>query len=134
MNFIIDANIIFSAIIKEGTNAKLLFEKNIQLYSPDFFSEEYLKYINYLQEKTKRTREELIQILHILQDIIVIIPEEEYEDYIEKAKTISPDNGDSIYFALAMKLKCPIWSNDKKLKEQDEVSIISTTELMQLLR
>jgi len=34
-----------------------------------------------------------------------------------------------MYFALALKMKCPIWSNDKRLKEQKTIKIISTDEL-----
>lgn len=36
------------------------------------------------------------------------------------------------YFALALKLKCPIWSNDKKLKEQNIITIYHTHELSKL--
>ena len=46
---------------------------------------------------------------------------------------ISPDEKDTAYFALALKLKCAIWSNDKKLKEQDKVTVYNTGELMKLI-
>jgi len=45
------------------------------------------------------------------------------------AEKISPDPNDLMYFALALKLKCPIWSNDKELKKQNEVIIYSTEDL-----
>ncbi|MEK6928390.1 MAG: hypothetical protein AABW65_00335 [Nanoarchaeota archaeon] len=37
-------------------------------------------------------------------------------------------------FALALKLDCAIWSNDKKLNEQDKVKIYSTEDLIELLK
>ena len=37
---------------------------------------------------------------------------------------------DVLYFALALKLKCGIWSNDKKLKEQNKVKVYCTGELL----
>ncbi|PIN85274.1 MAG: hypothetical protein COV47_03030 [Candidatus Diapherotrites archaeon CG11_big_fil_rev_8_21_14_0_20_37_9] len=43
-------------------------------------------------------------------------------------KKISPDPKDVPYFALALKLRCPIWTNDKLLKKQKKVKIISTSE------
>lgn len=45
-------------------------------------------------------------------------------------KKISPDPNDADYFALALMLKCPIWSNDKELLKQNVVRIYSTGELI----
>ena len=51
-------------------------------------------------------------------------------DFIDGAERISPDPKDTSYFALALKLNCPIWSNDKKLKEQNKIKIYSTEEIV----
>ncbi|NMC05060.1 MAG: hypothetical protein GYA24_07615 [Candidatus Lokiarchaeota archaeon] len=32
---------------------------------------------------------------------------------------------------MALKLKCPVWTNDKRLKNQGEIKILGTTELVQ---
>ena len=66
----------------------------------------------------------------MLKSIIKIVPEKEYFQFMKEAEKISPDFKDIHYFALALKLKCPIWSNDKRLKEQNQVKIVSTTELL----
>ena len=92
-----------------------------------------MKYSDVIQTKMKRTREEFITIMHQLYEVITVVPEEEYEKYIEDAGKISPDDKDVMYFALALKLRCPIWSNDAKLKEQDQVVIYNTSELVRLL-
>ena len=47
-----------------------------------------------------------------------------------EAEAICPDRSDIPFFALAMKMRIPIWSNDKKLKEQSEVVVYSTAELL----
>lgn len=52
--------------------------------------------------------------------------------FVLRAKEISPDKNDIAYFALALKLKCPIWTNDKKLKDQDEIKVYSTSELIEI--
>ena len=52
----------------------------------------------------------------------------EYVDFLSEAKNISPDPKDVPYFALALKFNCPIWTNDKLLKTQKKVKIISTHE------
>jgi len=133
MDLIVDANILFAGLIKESITARLLFNPTLRLYSPDFVLEEFMKYSDVIQTKMKRTREEFITIMHQLYEVITVVPEEEYEKYIEDAGKISPDDKDVMYFALALKLRCPIWSNDAKLKEQDQVVIYNTSELVRLL-
>ncbi|MBS3121862.1 PIN domain-containing protein [Candidatus Woesearchaeota archaeon] len=130
---VIDANILFSALIKNSVNAKLIFEEEIILYTPEFIVDEFLKYQEMILKKTSRSKDEFIQIMHMLKDIITIIPKEEYSKFMEEAENLSPDEKDVLYFALALKLKCGIWSNDKKLKTQDKVKIYSTEEIKNLL-
>ncbi len=127
---IIDANILFSALIKNSVTAKLIFEEEFLLYTPEFIIEEFLKYQEMITMKTSRSKEEFIQIMHMLKDIIIIIPQEEYASFTQEAKNISPDSNDILYFALALKLNSGIWSNDKRLKMQNKVNIYSTEELL----
>jgi len=131
---VIDANILFSALIKNRLTSKLLFEEDFILYAPEFIVEEIQKYENFLLKKTSRTKEGFIQIIHILKEIITVIPKEEYSNFIEEAEKFSPDEKDAIYLALALKLKCAIWSNDKKLKQQDRIKIFSTEDLVKELK
>lgn len=52
---------------------------------------------------------------------------------MSKARKISPDRKDVDYFALALKMKCSIWSNDKPIKnKQNEVKIYNTEELVKM--
>ena len=59
------------------------------------------------------------------------MPEEEFKDKLIIAKEISPDSNDVLYFSLALKLNCAIWSNDKKLKQQNKIKIYSTEDLIE---
>jgi predicted nucleic acid-binding protein len=45
------------------------------------------------------------------------------------AKKISPDPDDVLYFAAAIRIRCGIWSNDKKLKNQEQIPVYSTHDL-----
>lgn len=133
MEVVIDANILFSALIKNSLTSDLIFMGRLRLFSPDFMIEEFLKYESLILEKTKRTKPEVIKNLHLLKDIILIVPEEEYEKYIDSAREISPDAKDVLYLSLALKLKCPIWSNDKRLKNQEAIKVYSTSDLLECL-
>lgn len=50
-----------------------------------------------------------------------------------KCKNIIKDEKDIEYLALAMKLKMPLWTNDKLLKNQNLVKAITTADLIELL-
>lgn len=134
MELVIDANILFSALIKDGITTEILFESNLKLFSPDFLIEEYIKYENMILKKTSRTREGITQIMHMLKKIITVVPKEEYSNFMKEADNVSPDKKDVMYFALALKLNIPLWSNDKKLKEQDKIMVYSTEEILGMIR
>ena len=70
------------------------------------------------------------RIKNIRNTQIKFIPFLEFEAFISKAEKICPDPKDIEYFALALKLDYAIWTNDKELKKQDFVKIISTSELL----
>ncbi|HIH22695.1 TPA: hypothetical protein HA238_03135 [Candidatus Micrarchaeota archaeon] len=60
-----------------------------------------------------------------------MIPKDEYQEMMAFAEKITPDPKDVPYIALALKLKIPIWSNDRDLKEkQDEVKVYNTKDLL----
>ncbi len=133
MILVIDANILFSSLIKNSVTTELLFEEDLVLSTPEFIINEFFKYEGLILRKTKRTKIQFIEIMHMLKEVITVVPEEEYSKFMEEAKTISPDEKDIAYIALALKLNCAVWSNDKKLKEQDKVKVYSTSEIIEMI-
>lgn len=129
MELVIDANILFSALIKDGFTAELLFNEDLKLYTPEFIIQEFSKHQESILKKTHRTKENFNEIMDFLKEIITIVPQEEYSKYLKEAKAISPDENDVMYFALALKLKCAVWSNDKRLKQQNKIKVYSTSEI-----
>ncbi len=129
MDLVIDSNILFAALLKESGTSDILFKHAI--YAPQFIFEEFRKYKDYLKGKTKRTEESFNELLDLFERNVILIPKEEIDFFIEKAKKISPDAKDVVYLALAMKLRCGLWSNDRDLKEkQNTVHVYSTEELV----
>ena len=134
MELIVDANILFSALIRDSHIRHFLILSDNSFYVPEFGLKEINRHIEIIQEKTGLNE---LEIKDILDKIIVlaeinIIPLDEFRNFIDTAKNISPDPDDVAYFALALKLKCPIWSNDKELKKQNVVKIYSTEELFKI--
>ncbi len=132
MDLVIDANVFFAILIKEGVNYQILFREDLHLFAPEFLFTEFEEHKEEVLEKTKRTREEFFKLVEIIKSRIILIPLEELIEYVPKAEKISPDPDDMAYFAAALKMHCWIWSNDKKMKNQKKVEIISTSELLRM--
>ena len=129
MDLVIDANVLFSALIKDSFAYNLLFSGSFHLFTPEYIFTELEKHKEELLKKTERTDEDFFRLLETLKRRIVIVPLEELASYVEEAEKLTPDPDDMAYFALALKLNCAIWSNDKKLKEQDKIKVYNTHEL-----
>lgn len=130
MKLIVDANIIFSALIKNATTREIILLSTYEFYIPEFIFTELKKHFLELEEKTGLNKNRLNEILNEFFSIIRIIPFEEYSSKILEAEKICPDKDDIDYFALALKFNCGIWSNDKILKEQDKIKVYNTKELI----
>ena len=133
MILVVDANVLFSALIKNSLTAELIFEEDLKLFTCEFIIEEFFKHESEILKKTHRTREEFVTIMHQLKEIIIVVPKEEYSKFISEAEKFSPDENDTLYFALALKLKSAVWSNDKMLRKQDKVKVYQTSEIMRLI-
>jgi len=129
MKLIVDANIIISSLIKDSKTAELIINPLFELYSPKYLIEEIIKYGEEIAIKTKRDIKSLKEIFDAIASLINLIEFSNYELFVYDAEKISPDKKDVDYFALALKFNCAIWTNDKKLKEQNRVDIYSTEEV-----
>ena len=70
-----------------------------------------------------------------MKEEIEIIPQYVISPFIEEAEKFSPDEKDTVYLACALAIDSKIWSNDKKLKEdQKEIEVITTEELIHKVR
>jgi predicted nucleic acid-binding protein len=133
MDLVIDANILFAALIKDSTTLDILFNENIHLFAPEFLLEEFYKHKDEILNKTKRSKEEFEDIYDLLKKVITIIPSEEFYQYLKDAEILISDKDDISYLALALRLNIPIWSNDKKFKDQKTIKVYSTADILKLI-
>jgi len=131
LDIVVDANILFSALIKDDHIRGLLLFIKHKIYVPEFILDEINKYKEEIIKRGNISEEEFKEVFNeILENSkINIVPKEDFESYIGKAREISPDLKDIHYFALALKLNCPICSDDKDFKRQDKVKILKTSEV-----
>jgi len=134
MELVIDANRLFAALIKTSITSDLIVDNSLTLYSVEFIFSEFEKYKNLIKEKTERSEEEFDTFMEVVERRIKLIPLEEIKPFMQEAEKICPDPKDVQYFALALKLKCGLWSDDKMLKNQDKVKIYSTGDVLAFLK
>jgi predicted nucleic acid-binding protein len=132
MDVVVDANVIFAVLIKDSFSYHLLFSGRFHLFTPEYIFTEFEKHKEEILGKTERTTEDFFRLIDILKRRITLVPLEELTEYVEEAEKLTPDPNDMAYFALALKLNCAIWTNDKKLKEQDKIKVYHTHEIAKL--
>ena len=135
MELIVDANVLFSALIAlNNKTAEILFSDEVTLYAPEYLLSELAEHKEEILEKSGLNEEDLEIFISLICTRIKLIDFMEFKRYIKEALTITPDEDDSEYLALALKLNCAVWSNDQKLKNQHKIKVITTSELVQMIR
>ncbi|HLD15709.1 MAG TPA: PIN domain-containing protein [Candidatus Nanoarchaeia archaeon] len=133
MILIVDANVLFSALIKRGITYETIFSDKLRLITPDFVIEEYHKHKDEILSKSGLSGKDLELLFEILKGQIEIISSQDFIDKISEAEEVSPDLNDVHYFALALKFNFSIWSNDKELKKQNKIKVFNTEEILDLI-
>ena len=131
MKLVADANVLFS-IAREGSVASLIIAKyRLLLYAPSFSLDEIAghnkEFVSNSGLRTFRQAEQrLLKMVHFVRL-------SEFRNEVKEAAGKISDPKDIVYVALAGKIGCPVWSNDRHLKEQSEVPVFTTKELIELL-
>src|SRR3989338_241660 len=134
MDIVVDANVVIAALISPtGHTADLFFSPLLGVFAPELLLEEVEEHKKELLKKTGLTERDFNFLVAFLAQRINFFPVTEFLSFLPKAKQFSPDPDDIAYLALALKLCCPLWSNDKQLKSQAVVKVISTSELVQFM-
>ncbi len=132
MRLVVDTNILFSFFWKGSFLAKIMVLQELELFSPEYALEEIKKYEKEIRIKTGLSQDEFNKKRAELPVFIAFIPLKEYHEFLKKLKEI-PDKNDVDFLALALKLKCPLWSNDIALKKQGQIKTVTTKELLKEL-
>ncbi|MEK6952687.1 MAG: PIN domain-containing protein [Nanoarchaeota archaeon] len=135
MKLICDANEVFSAIIAKGKDLQtkkidILFSDKVKLFAPTLLFRELEKNSQKIKEISGFSDIDFDVFVGILKLRIISISLDDFSDKLEEAKSICSHLKDVPYFAVALKLDCPIWSGEKKLKKQSKIRVFNTKELV----
>lgn len=137
MLIVIDANVVFSALMKGGKPLKV-FELNKQFTEFEFIAPEFLffeigKRIDKILTYSQFSKEEFTTVFSSIKRQIEPIPLTIFEDKVEEAESISPHLKDVSYIALSLKLNCRILFGDKGVNRCLPDSVITPSEAVDIL-
>ena len=136
MIIIIDANILFSALIKDSKTREIILKADEFFLFPSYIFIEAQKYKQEIIEKSKMPKEEFEKLFRLILGKVLIVPNEVLIPYRKIAFEIVKDIDPKDVLFVACALAYPgsaIWSNDKRLKKQSKVRVLNTKELTDLL-
>ena len=133
MKLIIDNNILFSLMKLDSGASKIFLSLSCEFIAPLFIIKEFKRYESECLEKSRLSKKEFSIRKKQIMSKINFIKYEFYKELIDEAIRGISDPDDAPYFALALKLNVPIWSNDSMLKYQDKISVLSTKDIVDLI-
>jgi len=102
MDLVVDANVLFAALIRNNRTADLMFKEEIHLFAPEFLLEELMEHKDEVLKKTDRSYEDYIRFINIMKHTITFYPNNDFRKYLKRASLITPDPDDTEYVALAL--------------------------------
>ncbi len=136
MKLVVDANVLLAAFVKDATTRHLLLDTRLHLYAPEHLLSEMFRHLHHSSGLRKRIRIsalEIQELFYLLTQSIETLTKESYNPWMPRALKLAPHQEDAPYLAVALALDVAIWSNDKGLKDQSEVKVYSTHELLKEL-
>ncbi|MBU1204154.1 MAG: hypothetical protein KKG60_03755 [Nanoarchaeota archaeon] len=138
MKIVVDANVIFSALLSKRGTFDIFFINKVlnkfEFIAPEFLLIEINKHFNEILKRSKLSSIEILGLFKFLKEELDFIPFSEFNSFLDKALDLTREHEKDVqYFSLALKTGCPIWSNEKRFKKQSSIQILDTSEMLRLL-
>jgi len=135
MKFVIDTNILLSALIRNSTTRKIIIKSGWSFYYPEMSFHEVKRYKELVLEKSGMDEGEYNQLLDVLLKYVTLIPDEQILKNLLEAKSayahIDPD--DVVFIAAQLSIpESIIWSDDRDFDRQNKVKVLKTGEVVRL--
>lgn len=133
---VVDTNRIIAALVKDGISRKIITHFDGELITLGFSMEELGAHKEEILKKAKISETGLEMILDKLFSKMTVLEDKLIDGYMDEAQEIMEDINlaDAPFIAAALATKAPVWSDDKHFKKQDEVKILTTKELIEMLQ
>jgi predicted nucleic acid-binding protein len=128
---VVDANPMLSALLG-GRAREVLFDRRLALFSPQTTLFEVEKYLPFVARKLGQSELDLFREFELLP--ITAVQPQMYESEFPRATELIGwrDPKDVPVLALALRLRLPIWTEDRDFENLPGVSVYKTAELLML--
>lgn len=130
MRLVVDANVLFSAFLKDGVTRRLWLDRRLEFFAPVFLLEEFQKHFPMLVRKSGLPRQEAVRLSKILVSRITFAGQMELAPYKAASKFLVSDEKDEPYVACALSVGADLWSRDRHVRK-GRVKCWSTDELFE---
>jgi len=135
MRFIIDTNILLSALIKDSTTRKIIVKSGWNFYYPEMSFHEVRKYKDLVLKKSGMDKNDYNKLMDCILGYINIVPDERIIEYLEEAKKVigQIDPDDVVFVATKFSIPNPIiCSDDSDFDKQDKVKVLKSDKILKL--
>lgn len=128
-----DANVVLSALIGGKTNRVFAEAKDVKFITTASVISEIEEYIPVLAKKKVLSEDVMEAAFSLLK--LEVVSSETYSEQIPAAMILigKRDPEDMELVALALALKCTVWSNDNDLVELEQTKTYTTAEMLRLV-
>lgn len=132
MQLVVDANVVFSALIADATTRTLLIDLDHEHYTPEFVHTEIRKHRSTIEEKSGVSASAVEVVLDTLFDELVLIPDTDLRPHLQTAHAAigDTDPDDVPYLATALAIDAAVWSDDGDFTKQSQVEVYTTSDIV----
>lgn len=136
MRLVVDANVLISALIRDGKSREIILSDVFELVCPEYLGDEIYRHREYIARKSGLTPDEVSLLFNLLLRRIKSVPEISYKDEWEQDGTIIKSDPDDVpYVACFLALKCDgIWTNDTHFSEGRGLIVYKTDALLRMMK
>lgn len=131
----VDANVLFSALLRDGTTRHMILFGGLDLHTPDAIWDEFDRNRAYLLKKSGATEQAFGRLLELMKDRIASVPLDAVRPHVATAeRALGPkDRLDAPYVATAIAIGGAMWTQDRRLSRKAGVRCYTTKELLKRL-
>jgi len=136
MQFVVDTNILLSALIRDSKTRVILFHPSLEFFLPEYALDEIHKHRQTIAITSGLSDNDIDLLLDLFLERITVISKSSIINFIPHAAKLMKDIdiNDAPFIALALSFQNDgIWTQDKDFQRQDVVKVWSTSDILQLL-
>jgi predicted nucleic acid-binding protein len=132
LKFVLDTNVILKALIKDSIVRGILLHSGHEFLVPEHAIDETRKYFDMVADESGLSKDEIASVFDVLvADMTVIPADKALLNWSEAEEVMAQvDKGDIPIVAASLSVSCDgIWSDDRHLRRQSKVRVMTTKDV-----